>query len=108
MAVEFRKDKDKMIVSLTGRLDSSNAQSIHEEIKKELSGFDGDIIFNLENLEYMTSAGLQVLLLVSKNRKHKGKMAYVYKPQQIVDYVLEVSGFYSFIKKLDRLPNPIT
>jgi len=104
VSATFQKKDDKLIVTIEGRLDTLNAPQIIENLKQHLKGFDGDVVFNFEKLEYMTSAGLQVLLVASQDRNEQGKSVYVYKPAKIVNYVMDVSGFWSFIKRADSLP----
>ena len=55
-----------MIVKLTGRIDSANANVIEEKIKNEINGFSGEIILDASNLEYISSAGLRVILRLKK------------------------------------------
>ncbi len=104
MALEFKTVQDVLIITIDGRLDSLNASDVYKQIEEKLKEHSGDVIFNFENLEYISSAGLQVLLMCAKNRQSIGKKTYVYKPRDIVEEVLNVSGFYSFIGKADKLP----
>ncbi len=104
MELKFIEKESHLIISIEGKLDSFNAQQVYAKVEEKIKNSDSDIVFDLSNLEYMTSAGLQVLLMASKNRNSKGKLTYIYKPQRIVDYVLKVSGFYAFLKKTDNMP----
>ena len=58
--------KQTMIVKLTGRIDSTNASTIEEAINKEINGFSGEVILDASNLEYISSAGLRVILRLKK------------------------------------------
>ncbi len=104
MGLKFEEKDSHLIISIDGKLDSLNARQVQKQIEEKLEENEFDVIFNLEKLEYMTSAGLQVILMVSKNRKAKDKATYLYRPQKIVDYVIKISGFYAFLKKIEKLP----
>ena len=104
MSLKFTETKNSLIITIEGRLDSVNARSIAKKIETRLQGCTKDVIFNVEKLEYMTSAGLQVLLFVSKNRRATGKNTFIHKPQKIVDYVIRISGFYAFLQRIDKIP----
>ena len=53
-------------IELKGRIDSSNAAERETEIQNQLNGFDGEVIFDASELEYISSAGLRVILRVKK------------------------------------------
>ena len=54
-------------INLSGRIDANNAGILEEEISSQLAKFPGEIpIFDAENLSYISSAGLRVLLKLSK------------------------------------------
>ena len=55
-----------MIVKLTGRIDSTNASTVEEAINKEICGFSGEVTLDASNLEYISSAGLRVILRLKK------------------------------------------
>ncbi|MBR2810588.1 MAG: STAS domain-containing protein [Solobacterium sp.] len=78
-------------VALEGRLDTSTAPQLEEELKNDLLG-----IFNLEmdfsKLEYISSAGLRVLLWAKKQLYGKGKVT-IRHPNEIVREVFSVTGF---------------
>ncbi len=101
--LDFENKNSYMVISIKNKMDSTNAQEIGKIIEERISRFNGDIILNFENLEYMTSAGLQTILIIAKNRKSINKTLSIYKPQKAVDYVLQVSGFYSFLDKAESL-----
>ncbi|WP_022671231.1 STAS domain-containing protein [Hippea alviniae] len=101
MGVNFETKDNKLTISIEGSLDSLNAEEIYKEVENQLNSFEGDIIFDLEKLEYISSAGLQVLLMAAKKVDAKGFSAYISKPKSMVDEVLKISGFYSFLKKME-------
>ncbi len=99
MSVSFQ-DKDKfLIIAVDGKLDSLNARESLALMEKKLRESDKDVVFNFENLEYISSAGLQILLLCAQNRKKISKDVFIYKPSNMVDNIIKIAGFYSFLKK---------
>ena len=55
-----------MTIKLTGRIDSSNAADTEAKINEQLGGFDGELELDATDLEYISSAGLRVILRLKK------------------------------------------
>ena len=53
-------------IELSGKIDSNNISEIENKTLEEIKDFTGDIIFNAEKLEYISSAGLRMILKVKK------------------------------------------
>ena len=80
-----------MTVALSGRLDTNTAP----ELEKELSGYFDEIdtiTMDFAELDYISSAGLRVLLSVHKNMAKKGGMK-VTNVNSIINEIFEVTGF---------------
>jgi len=93
--MEFAQDKagDVVIVKLAGRLDSSAAQSAEESFVQMLGGGASRLAVDMSGLEYISSAGLRVLLVVAKKvQQANGKMA-LFGLLPNVREVFSVSGF---------------
>lgn len=105
MAMELLEKGHSLIVRLDGKLDSFNAKDVDAQIASRLKSVTGDIIFDLENLDYISSAGLQVLISCAKDRKALGRKVLIYKPNEMVDNIIRVTGFYSFLDKAEHLSN---
>ncbi len=58
---------ESLTVKLSGRISSSNAPQVEEELKKEIGAFDGDLTLDAAELEYISSAGLRVVLRIKKD-----------------------------------------
>lgn len=89
MKIEVVKTPDSFTLSLEGRLDSVSAPQLAaclEENAKEISF----LVFQCEKLEYISSAGLRVLLAAHKHLK--GAMKLVAVGEVVMD-VLEMAGF---------------
>lgn len=53
--------------NLNGRIDSNNVDRIENEIREEIKDFSGEIVFDANNLEYISSAGLRMILRTKKS-----------------------------------------
>ncbi len=78
-------------VVLEGRLDTTTAPELETELK---SIFDGltELVFDFEKLEYISSAGLRVLLSAQKVMAKQGSMKLIHV-QEEVNEIFEVTGF---------------
>ena len=93
------------VINLTGRIDSNNAEIVESEISSQLAENPGETpIFDATNLEYISSAGLRVLL---KFRKKSGAKLEVLNVSDEVYNIFNVTGFtelFSVIKKPREIP----
>ncbi len=93
--MEFAQDQagEVAIVKLAGRLDSSAAQPAEESFARVLEGGTPHLAIDMSQLEYISSAGLRVLLVVAKKvQQAKGKMV-LFGLVPHVSEVFSVSGF---------------
>ena len=80
-------------VSVEGRLDTSNATQLDDELKGSINEADA-LVMDFSKLDYISSAGLRVLLSANKNLVKRGKEAIkVTNANDIVKEVFEVTGF---------------
>lgn len=66
---EVKQDGAVMTVALNGRIDSTNAAEAEKEITSSTEGFAGELVLDAENLQYISSAGLRVILRLKKANK---------------------------------------
>lgn len=95
MKIEKNLNEKNLVVALEGRLDTTTAPRFEEELKNSLAGVT-DLIIDLSKLEYISSAGLRVLLSAFKTMRNKGKMK-VTNANELVKEVFEVTGFSDFL-----------
>lgn len=84
-------DGDKIQYTLEGRLDTSTAPELEEEIKK-ISGDTKELVFDFAGLDYISSAGLRVLLAAQKTMMKQGNMKVI-NVNETINEVFEVTGF---------------
>ncbi len=95
--MEILKDKNggTLTISLSGRLDTLSAPRFEEELKASISGIT-ELVLDLANLEYMSSAGLRILLSAQKTMNTQGKMIVKNVNDTIME-IFEVTGFIDII-----------
>ena len=89
----------RLAITLSGRLDATNSQQASEQIDKALENIDRDLELNVEKLEYISSAGLQVVLKCAKAAKAAGKETYLHGVTGNVLEIFRLSGFLTFLKE---------
>ncbi|MEG1848769.1 MAG: STAS domain-containing protein [Lachnospiraceae bacterium] len=81
----------ELTLTLSGRLDTTTAPQLESELKTSLDNVDS-LIMDFETLEYISSAGLRVLLSTQKVMNKQGKMVIRHVNDTILE-VFEVTGF---------------
>lgn len=91
MKIEKKQDGAELTIALEGRLDTMTAPQLDQELQGNLGGIT-KLTFDLAQLEYVSSAGLRVLLSAQKVMNKQGKMIVKNVNEQIME-VYEVTGF---------------
>ncbi|MBQ7168895.1 MAG: STAS domain-containing protein [Synergistaceae bacterium] len=86
---------DTLTISLEGRLDTTTAPQLEAEVKGGLDGVK-DLVFDMAALEFVSSAGLRVLLLAQKAMNKQGSM----KIRNLIPGVLKVFDVTGFSRIL--------
>ena len=89
--IEKTQNGSELLIAVDGRIDTNTAPQLDAELKNKLDGID-TLIFDLEKLQYISSAGLRVLLSTQKVMMKQGKMILRNVPAEIMD-IFEVTGF---------------
>ena len=88
----IKEAQDKQLtITLVGRLDTITSRDLDEEIATCLEGVE-TLIYDFKELEYVSSAGLRVLLKSQKTMNKQGKMIIKNVAESIMD-IFEVTGF---------------
>ena len=80
-----------LTVALEGRLDTTTAPQLEEELKSALDGVT-NLVIDIKDTQYISSAGLRVLLSAQKIMNKQGKMV-VKNPSEEVKEIFDVTGF---------------
>jgi anti-anti-sigma factor len=97
MKIEAQQLEDVMLVALTGRLDSTNAAMADAEIMQAI-GTSRNVVLDLASVNYVSSAGLRIVLLVAKRLGAQQGRLIVAGLSPNVHEVFEVSGFLRILK----------
>lgn len=89
--IDKTQNGSELLIAVDGRIDTNTAPQLETEIKNQLEGIN-TLVFDLEKLQYISSAGLRVLLSTQKVMMKQGKMILKKVPSEIMD-IFEVTGF---------------
>ena len=89
--IEKKKEGSKLELVLTGRLDTTTAPELEKELKASMDGVTA-LIIDMAALEYISSAGLRVLLSAQKIMNKQGTMKVLHVNETIME-IFEVTGF---------------
>ena len=92
--IEKKMEGDNLIVCVEGRLDTLTTPELEKEIS-DLSGIK-NLYFELENLKYISSAGLRLIIYTQKRMKEQGKMIIRSLSPEVKD-LLKITGFISVL-----------
>ncbi len=92
MPIQTSRHNDIVILTLSGRLDAMNATEYEKAIDDVLGTGTTLLILDLDTLEYVSSAGLRVILKAAKTLYGSGRLALA-RPQEGVKEILEMTGF---------------
>ena len=91
MEIRLNKDGTHLYAELRGRIDTSTSTEAENILIPAIEGVD-DLVLDFKDVEYISSAGLRVLLLIYKQMSRQGTMKLV-NVNEVVREVLEITGF---------------
>lgn len=91
MKVDKKTNGKKLTVTIEGRVDTTTAPDLEKEIKGSIENIS-DLVLDFEKVEYISSAGLRVLLSTQKIMNRQGEMSLINVSSDIME-ILDVTGF---------------
>ena len=91
MEIKKIKNENEMNLKVEGRLDTTTAPQLEAELKQSIGGVE-KLVFDFEALEYLSSAGLRVLLAAQKVMNKQGEMV-IKNVNETIAEIFEVTGF---------------
>ena len=91
MNIEMKRSAQEMIIVVEGRLDTITAPTLDNTINENIQEVE-TLILDFSGLEYISSAGLRVLLSTQKKMQKRGVMKVINVCEEIMD-VFEMTGF---------------
>lgn len=95
MTIERKNDNDKVTILLGGRLDTATAPKLEAEIMK-CQNTVKDLVLDLKDLEYTSSAGLRVILKAQKMMNTQGSMKIINVNDDVME-VFDITGFLDIL-----------
>ena len=91
MTIEIKKNAEETIIEIVGRLDTITAPALDKTINEDIIGTT-NLILDVKGMEYISSAGLRVLLGAQKKMQKIGSMKVINVCESVMD-VFEMTGF---------------
>lgn len=95
MTIDKQENEKDLLIALKGRLDTSTAPLLEAELKRSIGG-KTVLVFDFSELEYISSAGLRVLLSAQKVMNKQGSMT-ITKANETIMEVFEITGFLDIL-----------
>ncbi|MBO5654637.1 MAG: STAS domain-containing protein [Clostridia bacterium] len=96
MTIEIKRNAEETIIEVAGRLDTITAPALDKAINEDIDGTK-NLVLDLKNLEYISSAGLRVLLSAQKKMQRIGSMKVKNVGDSIME-VFEITGFADILE----------
>ena len=91
MTIDIKKTQEQTIVAISGRLDTITAPALEKTINEDVADAK-NLVLDVKNLEYISSAGLRVLLGAQKKMQKIGSMKVINVCEAVME-VFEMTGF---------------
>lgn len=91
MNITQNRNENQLTLSLEGSLDTTTAPELEKVIKDSLEGV-AELVIDMSSLDYLSSAGLRVLLGAQKTMNKQGSMKVIHVNETIME-IFEVTGF---------------
>jgi anti-anti-sigma factor len=101
MELTTRTEKSAVVVTIKGRVDATTAPELEKGISDQIDSGVNTLILNMTELDYISSAGLRVVLLTAKKLKSQQGDLLLAGLQGPVYEVFEISGFTAIFNMFD-------
>lgn len=91
MTIDIKRNAAQTVIAIIGRLDTVTAPALDKTINQDLEGTT-ELILDMKDLEYISSAGLRVLLGAQKKMQKIGSMKLTGVCEEVME-VFEMTGF---------------
>lgn len=101
MKIDVRKEQNGSVAKVRGRIDTMSAEEFGKGLEKAAAEEKTLLVLDLSDLEYISSAGLRVMLSAGKKMKAAGGEVRLAALQGTVQKVFQISGFLTLFKAYD-------
>ena len=91
MTIEIKKNAEQTIIEIVGRLDTITAPALDKTINEDI-GDTKNLVLDVKGMEYISSAGLRVLLSAQKKMQQIGSMTVKNVCEEVME-IFEMTGF---------------
>ena len=91
MTIEIKKNGEETIIEIVGRLDTITAPALDKTINEDI-GETKNLVLDVKGMEYISSAGLRILLATQKKMQKIGSMKLTNVCEEVME-VFEMTGF---------------
>ena len=91
MTIEIKKNADEAIIEVAGRLDTITAPALDKAINEDI-GDATSLVLDVKGMEYISSAGLRVILSAQKKMQKIGSMKVINVCEEVME-IFEMTGF---------------
>ena len=95
MEIKKTTAEKTLTIAIEGKLDTTTAPQLEAELKESLDGVES-LVLDFEKLDYISSAGLRVLLATQKTMNKQGEMV-ICNVNETVSEVFEITGFVDIL-----------
>ena len=95
MTIEKNLNGTELTITIAGRLDTTTAPQLEAEFKQSITGVE-KLVLDFATLEYLSSAGLRVLLAAQKVMNKQGEMI-IRNVNETINEIFEVTGFIDIL-----------
>lgn len=103
MEIVIAQDTDISVFEIKGRLDAVSVPQLEEQLNSWFEKSGIKLIFDLEGLDYISSAGLRIFLTTAKKMKTRNGKLCMARLRENVKDVFTISGFIALIPACDTL-----
>jgi anti-anti-sigma factor len=97
MAINTEREGDTLVAKAEGRIDGTNAREFQDDLDSVIEEGDRAVILNFQDLMYISSAGIRVVLMTAKTLQRREARFALCSLSEPVREIFEVSGFDKII-----------
>ncbi len=97
MQVSEEKNENVLVLGLSGRLDSATSPQFEKQLLGHVSNGENRLVLDLSALEYVSSAGLRILLMGAKRTRQEAGTMVLCNLRPAIEEVLKMSGFLAIL-----------
>ena len=97
MTVEKMGNGEELVIKVAGRIDTTTAKAVEEQTASVLEESVTSLVMDFAGVDYISSAGLRVVLVLIKRMKGQGSMR-IMNTNEMVKEIFEVTGFTDLVE----------